>query len=315
MKSTFTIILMGAALLLSSPLLANAVEEPVCTAEHDPAFALRKSVAVLNIAVAQPGEASDMPQLGAEVARYLQQALSAGEAMRVRDGSDYALEGAQINLLGHHDASLPTRLAALARELESQLIVSGRIIDLSRHRVEETPMDTLLGRLPGVSRLRPERRHFALELSVYDGHSGAELLTRRFHTQAEGRVNMSGLRPLSGDFLASDYGRAVGELLGEASERLKRSLSCIPMMARITDIEEKGLRIDDGNGALLRPGDRLRIFHRRYIGVDELGRERFQEEYIGDARVTHSFPRSALLELDDNSRQADLRPGDVARAW
>ncbi len=319
MKTPHTMI---GALLLLAPLLgspqalaSDAAQEPVCRAEHDPAFALRKSIAVLNIAVKHPQEASDMPHLGSEVARYLQQALEADQSMRVRDGSQRDFGQSHINVLGHNDTSLPTQLGTLSKELQSQLIISGRITDLSRYRVDETPVDSLLGRLPLTSGLRPEQRRFALELSVYDGYSGAEILSRHFQTEAKGRVDMSGLRPLTGEFLASDYGRAVSELLQGAAAQLSRSLSCIPMMARITDIDGDSLRINDGNTALLRPGDRLRIFHRRYIGVDGMGRERFQEEYVGDAHVTHIFPRSALLELDDEARLADLRPGDLARAW
>lgn len=290
---------------------AEPSEVPICSPEQNPAFALRKSITILKVAVDHPQDASDMPDLGSAVAQYLQQSLKRGDNMRVRDGSHHYFDSGRITLLGLTDTSLNNQLADLGRELDSQLIVSGRITDLSITSRKKM-MDKIWAYLdPGFG----DTRLFSLELTVHDSYSGAELLHRGYQTQASGTVNMLKMPLFKGRFLDTEYGSAITVLLDNAARELQSSLSCIPMMTTITRLEGTTVQISEGNESLLRPGDRLRLFHRQPAGVDKLGHERFIEEYVSDAIASHIFPDSATLELDDVNAASRLRQGDIARSW
>jgi phage baseplate assembly protein W len=301
-------------LLLLSVIPVQSAESSapvVCRADDNPAFALRKSITILSLAIENPQGAADMPDLGSSVAGYLGQALQQGEEMRVRDGSHHAFDSRRITLLGLVDTRLNAQLAHLGRELDSQLIVSGRITDLSVKAPNNRVKKALTSLVPGFG----ETRIFALELAVYDSYSGTELLRKPYQTQASGTINMLGMQPLKGRFLDTDYGSAISTLLDEAAGELQNALSCIPLMTTITRIEGTTVQIKEGNGSLLRPGDRLRLFHRQPSGIDKLGNEQFIEEYVSDAYASRIFPDSATLELKDAQAASRLRPGDIARAW
>lgn len=290
---------------------AESSATPVCRADDNPAFALRKSITVLNIAVENPQVAADMPDLGTAVAKHLGQALQQRGEMRVRDGSNHAFDSSRLTLLGLVDTRLNAQLTHLGRELNSQLIVSGRITDLS-----VTPRSNIMSRMLGYVLPRlGDSRIFALELTVYDSYSGTELLRKPYQTQASGTINMLGMQPLKGRFLDTDYGRAVSTLLDNTALDLQNALSCIPMMTTIAHIEGTTVQIKEGNESLLRPGDRLRLFHRQPAGIDKLGNEQFIEEYVSDAYASRIFPDSAILELKDAKAASRLRQGDIARAW
>lgn len=299
-------------LLCSTTLLAAPTEEVVlCSPEHDPAFALRKSVAILNMTIEQPQQASDMPGLAKAVSRHLQQALGGDGLLRVRDASSHAFNPQPINLLGLVEGSLAPQLAALGKEFDSQLIIHGTINDLSYIRPQGMVRKVLTSLFPSYQ----ERRLFAMTLTVYDSYSGSELLRHEYRSEAQGKVDMSGLQPLDRNFIASDYGQAVSGLLDTAASELQRAVSCIPLMARISGITEHGLQIADGSEAALRPGDKLKLFHRRATGVDKQGQEQYLEEYVGEGRITRAYPQSAFVELLSPQELRRLVPGDIARAW
>ncbi len=276
----------------------------VCSAKDNPVFALRKSITVLNIAIDNHLDAVDMPTLGGAAAQYLQQALQGSGAMRVKDGSGYYLAESSINLLGQQEAGPEAQLATLSRELNSQFIVTGHIRDIAPPPANK-----------GFLSLQEESRRFSLEITVYDGYLGSVVFQKKFHTEASGQVSMHGLQPLQAPFLATEYGAAVGKLLKEAATRVEQELSCIPLMAEISDIRGLNLHIGIGHDAGLRPGDRMRVFQLRSMGVDRQGRERLEEEYLGYAKITRIHPQAAVMEMEDSALTQQLRPGDLVRSW
>lgn len=268
----------------------------LCGPAQGEMFAYRKKVAVLAIPPQRPLEAADLPGIGGAWSQALQRELDGTGRFLLRDGSGYGLDPR---------GDVAQQIVDAAQRLDAQLVVAGRIVSLDRQsgRVE-------FGQAGAVRHPWREGRVIEVELSLYDGFSGALISRLNHHAEARGQVVNRGHRPLQGDFFQTPLGLAVAELLEQQREALLDEMACLPMMARIVGVQDEQVQIDAGFSSHLAPGDRLTLYQRRpgFGGVGAI------EEAHGTAVVSQVFPETAVLQIEAVS-WPDLRVNGVVRAW
>jgi len=110
-------------------------------------------------------------------------------------------------------------IVKLAREAEAQFLVSGVILDAG---IMEHPgyWGTPIG--------RSSRRYFVVELSVYDGLTGAQLRSFRIENEAHGDVGIGRDKPIgSNRFGLTESGRALNELMGQAATSIASNIKSV----------------------------------------------------------------------------------------
>lgn len=127
------------------------------------------------------------------------------------------LEGSDEFSVGYVEGFLPREessfkqdlIVKLAREANAQFLVSGVILDSG---IMEHPgyLGTPIG--------RSSRRYFVIELSIYDGATGAQLRSFRIKNEAHGEVWIGRDKPIgSNRFGLTKSGRALNELMSHAA--------------------------------------------------------------------------------------------------
>jgi len=274
-----------------------------CDPQQDSAYAYRKKVAVLGFAVNNLLDAVDVPTIGQRYPQELARSLSSDQFVVVDSSSARLFEQT-----ANDDLTTPVRqqVVTLAGNLGVQTLVSGRILDLSVN----TPRNLVTRMVQGIS------RQVDMELAVYDGLSGVLIASERFTGLAKGPMDMT-YRNMGSDFWASNFGQTLQTMMDQQATLIGTALSCLPMQAIITHVDQQGIHFDAGADALLRPGDRLEVIKLVPLAPrgGPMGGDIYQEKRQGSLTVSTVYPNRAVGVLDKKVPQNRLNRGDIVRAW
>lgn len=234
----------------------------------------RSKALMTRIQVLHPAQANDLNAFGEELQSELMRRMDASSRfITQRSGNEMAMQLASNQTEASWD---PEWIRQLARRYSVQFIIGGVVRDTAFEgerydlthgtEVREGERKSTLG-IPGISftqfgfKATPKARYFEMDISVFDGVSGARIATERLQGRVEGEVSMpKNSRFASARFFATDYGQLVDNKLNEAVQWADKSLACIPFSARITRVENGRLYLDAGATSRLQPGDRLQVF-------------------------------------------------------
>mgnify|MGYP000754778745 CR=1 FL=1 len=305
---------------------ALALEEPElrCLASDNVSFSYRKRVAVLPMTLVQRRDAVDIPFIEREFSQALTARLGSEPRLTPYDASSY------YELQPYSERSRlsrpldPDLVRATAQELNTQFVVAGKLLDVSFERTDTHSID-LVSSLKGWKSLAREAyqratdsywRRLNMELSIYDGPSGALIKRQRFSGEANHPINVERHQGLeSHTFWQSDYGQLVDKTLNDQAIMISRALECLPMRAQVSRVDFDVIEINAGLDANLMPGDRLRIFHREPAGRDPQGVPKHRWKYYGGVTIKGVFPLKSIAVLDDGLAPDVIDLGDIVQAW
>ncbi len=295
-----------------------------CRVSDNPGFGYNKRVAVLPMTLVQRRDAVDIPFIEREFSQALTARLGSEPRLTPYDASSYhELQpyGERSRLSRPLD---PDLVRATAQELNTQFVVAGKLLDVSFERTDTHSID-LMSSLKGWKSLAREAyqratdsywRRLNIELSIYDGPSGALIKQQRFSGEANHPINVERHQGLeSHAFWQSDYGQLVDKTLNDQAMMISRALECLPMRAQVSRVDFDVIEINAGLDANLMPGDRLRIFHREPAGRDPQGVPKHRWKYYGGVTIKGVFPLKSIAVLDDGLAPDVIDLGDIVQAW
>lgn len=161
------------------------------------------------------------------------------------------------------------------------------------------------------------KRHFEVELSIYDGVTGTRLMSRRLAEQAQGEVAVGNNKPFgSSIFFETEFGKAANRLIDSAVREIQEALENVPFSAHIIRAEGKKLFFDAGSDSLLKPGDKLVAYaidtqapvaglQGSILGVIERAADM--------ATLTQVNPQFSIGELHEDAEKLGIKAGNIAR--
>lgn len=288
-----------AALLLLFATAAAAAAGPRNCGEERPYI---KRIAALQFRVADARQLADLPELGSAYPLALLEQLRFSGDFATSDGTPYTVE---IPGDPAGESKLIRRVADL---LGAQFVVTGEIRDAGVTGSEA----------PVVSYFFKPKRRLEVHLALYDGYTGTLLNEHRHQMVMSGELRIpEGTPTASAAFYASQYGALVGDLLTREVAALRDDLACLPLAARIVQVDGSEVTIDAGAAAGLRPGDRLTVFRRTIpsqIEIDQGLALENQEMRVANLLLKRVQPRSAVGRLDRELPSTLVAPGDLVRA-
>ena len=303
--------------------IALETSEMRCLAEHNPRFSYRKRVAVLPMELQDRQHAVDMPYVEREYPQVLTQKLN-GAGLLAKDATAYHRLQTHPSHSRLQMPFSPEQIRDTATDLNSQFLITGRLVDLSFDRTKAHAIDLLTGFKPWKKLARQTYegatdsywRQFNVEVTVYDGPSGALIKRQRYRGEANHPVTVAQNYGMDTNvFWQSDYGELVDDLLNQQSDMVARALECLPLRAQVSRVDTDVIEINAGVDSLLMPGDRLRIFHREPAGRDPLGVPKHRWKYYGGVTIVGVFPLKSIAILDEDLAPDVIKLGDIVQAW
>lgn len=222
------------------------------------------------------------------------------------------------NSLFHYQlsqGSLPANATAqqvreLARGADTQLVLSGELLDLAMARPAEALNPNLINRARNATvstlRLNPawdsRQRDFALRLTLFNGITGTPVAYRDYRLR--GAWNPS--RPANTQFgtpgfWESDYGQKIRGIVATAGEEMGETIRCQPLIARLKPHRMGAHQVlEAGFQQGLAPGDRLPLQQLTYRELP--GRYREYRAHMLDSGVRliveEVHPAYSLVRLE-----------------
>ena len=298
-------------------------KEARCLAENNPSFSYRKRIAVLPMELQSRQHAVDIPYVEREYPQVLTERLN-DAGLLARDATAYHRIHVHSQPSRLHSPFTSDQIRDTASRLNAQFLVTGRLVDLSFGKSKTHAIDLVTGLKPWKTLARQTyegatgsyRRQLNIDVSVYDGPSGALIKRKRYRGEANHPVAAQrGYGLESNIFWQSDYGELMADVLDQQSEMISRALECLPMRAQISRVDEDVIEINAGIDSLLMPGDRLRIFHREPAGRDPMGVPKHRWKYYGGVTIMGVFPLKSIAVLDEDLAPDVIKLGDIVQAW
>lgn len=305
-----------------------------CLASDNPSFSYRKRIAVLPMVLQQRQDAVDIPYVEREYSQELVRRLDDVGSLISIDASAYHALNTHSRASRLHSPVTSELIRYTAKDLNAQFLVTGQLLDLSFDRTKTHAIDLVtslrgwkdLGRQTYQGATGSYWRQMNLEISVFDGPSGALLKRKRYtgeanhfisaqRTHGSGRSGAGGVGLDGQRFWQSDYGQLLSQTLDEQAKLITRSLECIPLRAQVSRVDADVIEINTGVDALLMPGDRMRIFHKEPAGRDPQGVPKHRWKYYGAVTIVGVFPLKAVAQLDEGLPPDIISVGDIVQAW
>jgi hypothetical protein len=289
----------------------------------------RKRLAVMPMPLLRRVEAVDMPYIEQEYPRELAYRLAHSGKVIGLDATSAPPEPSYYPLPQSPDSRLyaplnDLQIRQLADRHNAQLLLVGRLLDLSFER-ETAHIGQVISAEKSFQELKRGLfqawrdsywRRFQVEVSLYDGASGALLNRGRFGGEAEHRVTPS-LAPGFGSrgFWRSDYGVLLDKLLTEQVAAIEQAVTCIPLRATVVKVSGNRLEINAGQDAGLQLGDRFALFRRAPAGRDASGQLSYRWQRVSNIALTGVFPLKSTTELHLKEPVHSVKVGDMLQAY
>lgn len=238
--------------------------------------------------------------LGAAVALKLQATFS-------QISTGLTLSEVEPYTLNWHNTDQQIQATKLAQKTDVQYVLAITIDDISVERDQASAFTFWKG--------DQAVRNFAYTLTLLNGASGEELLSKQYHISEAWEFDMTRKLDVNSDeFWRSRYGRAVLQSMQQLAIDLEEFTICEPTMGRILAVNNNQLQINLGKNQKVKAGDTLTLFSMKQI------RDTFGQEYKQfvlhptSLVVTQVFAETATVTSRDRSLLGNIQPNDyVAR--
>ncbi len=256
------------------------------------------AVAVTRFVVDDRTHITDVPDLETTLTNGLIRQLRSLGLTQVIDGSDFFFDA-----VGARQSRLkPETAVNLASRLQSQLILLGRIrsAQVTDYRWANTEM------------VRQSERLLDLQVQLFDGFDGRFIATIEHKESIQGdhlRRNPSHLSSL-GQPEANLFDRLHGKALKKLALKIKNTVSCTPLRARIIKVgQNDDIYVDIGGENRIHVGDKVRLLKRSRMESGDLPR-RYFARYLVATEVSAVFSDFSVLRYPSSELVQELLPGD-----
>lgn len=207
--------------------------------------------------------------------------------------------------IGHSGSAI----LRMARLNDAQFVLSGVIRDFKVESTEYTRGAGILAQFKWALRDIAARRSVGIDVYLHDGYTGALLFQQRYNDTILGDIYLpSGYTVGSERFEANPAGHAISGIVHMASQDIGQFLTCYPLAARVTQVNNNQVTIAAGAQDRIRVGERLLIFAAGFTHTAGLG----FNETLGLLTINAVGPTLATGTLDD--QHGVVRPGDWVRS-
>jgi hypothetical protein len=239
-------------------------------------------------------------KLGAAAALKLQEIFS-------QISTTLTLSDVEPYTLNWHNTNQQIQASKLAQKTDVQYVLAVTIDDISVERNQANAFKFWQG--------EQAVRNFAYTLTLLNGASGEELMTKQYRTSDAWEFDMTRKLDVNSDqFWRSRYGRAILKSMQTSAIDLEEFAVCEPTMGRILAVANNQLQINLGKNQKVKAGDTLTLFSVKQIR-DSFGQEYKQFILHPTALVvTQVFAETATVTSRDRSLLANIQANDyVAR--
>ncbi|MFL0798268.1 MAG: hypothetical protein K6L73_12355 [Cellvibrionaceae bacterium] len=295
-----------------------------CQAKTEPQYLYRKRVGVVAFNVNDHKSAADLPFIERDYAKALFESLDRDRFILTDAIHTRLLEKKDAGA-GYDVPSVEDQIVSLAKELNVQFIVAGKIVDVSTYE-GKTDIGRLFQGLPHLGVVDPKRffrkvdgdgRQLVVELQIYDGLNGTSVYRDIFPVAIDGEyLKHTNVAMRHASFLTKgEFGEAAVEMLEKQAFVIADELTCLPMASTIRRVNKALVHINVSVENKIIPGDRFKVFRRVVIGTNPSGQYEFDFEYHGHLTVTRVGPTKSMGILDRGFSAYELNPGDIVQAW
>ncbi len=302
----------------------NLPDQDSCQAKTEPQYLYRKRVAVVAFNVNDHKSAADLPFIERDYAKALFESLDRDRFI-LTDATHTRLLEKKDASAGYDVPTVEEQIVSLAKELNVQFIVAGKIVDVSTYE-GKTDIGRLFQGLPHLGVVDPKRffrkvdgdgRQLVVELQIYDGLNGTSVYRDIFPVAIDGEyLKHTNVAMRHASFLTKgEFGEAAVEMLEKQAFVVADELTCLPMVSTIRRVNKALVHINISVENKIIPGDRFKVFRRVVIGTNASGQYEFDFEYHGHLTVTRVGPTKSMGILDRGFSAYELNPGDIVQAW
>lgn len=194
----------------------------------------------------------------------------------------------------------PTRIQMIAQDTGSHYIIGGVINDLTATIKQKVLRDDVIN------------RQFALEIQVFDGKTGSEILRRNYREVASWPfAKTSQVDTRSARFWASTYGQMLLRVSRNIMLDLESEISCKITLPEVVAKFGQTVSIDLGRIHGVKEGDKLQLWHTgSFIDQNGLPRNKVSQSDI-TLTVSRVYEKNAELTVDQPELASSIQIGDV----
>lgn len=194
----------------------------------------------------------------------------------------------------------PTRIQMIAQDTGAHYIIGGVINDLTATIEQKVLRDDVIN------------RQFALEMQVFDGKTGSEILRRNYREVASWPfAKTSQVDTRSARFWASTYGQMLLRVSRNIMLDLESEISCKITLPEVVAKFGQTVSIDLGRIHGVKEGDKLQLWHTgSFIDQNGLPRNKVSQSDI-TLTVSRVYEKNAELTVDQPELASSIQIGDV----
>jgi len=259
-----------------------------------PAARYKKKIGVVQFDVLKREQVQDLPNIEHELPKELIRRLENTDRFIGINATQY--------LFSNQNRGLPTNdsriYVQIAEKIGAQIVISGIIRDMGVHR-----------------KWFSAYRRIELDLSLYDGISGAKIASHRYSENVKDSDYLSLNTTLFSNtlFSHSHFGLALSQIINRQIEMIEHDLDQIPFSARVIQSDGKTITLNAGSLSHVQVGDSLMTYRLDpdplyAINDHLLG---FVETPVATIDIHQVQPHFAIGKLE--TKKAKLYPGDIVR--
>lgn len=262
------------------------------------AASFAKNLATTQFLLAQPRQAQDgqIHGLSAVLPARLQHILDQHTATTSLTAiSDYVVDWRR--------ARVQDQAPTLARQTDTQFVLAATVTDVSIQRPDSAGW--------AFWQSNTATRQFALQLAVYDGMHGGQLLNQRYTLTAPWQFDKFAQVDVHSEaFWRSAYGEAVDAELRRAAHDVAAALACQPATGRVLQVSNQQAQISLGRAQGLQVGDELYLYQTKQVYSGSGDTYLQYSLYPGKVTVTAAYANSATVSPSDDGLLLNIQPND-----
>ncbi len=252
----------------------------------------KKTILIGDLALMSPQQAvmGQLYDIGTDYAQVLSKQLS-------QQSKSFASVGTTEYAIGKDH---PERIKMIAQDTAAQYILRGNITDMTATISQTSGGDESIN------------RQFALEMEVYDGKTGNQIMTHNYREVAHWPFpKTSQIDTRSARFWASTYGEMLLRLSRKVMLDLESDLSCKITLPEVVVKRGDLVMMDLGRKHGVEVGDKLHLWHTGSF-IDQHGTPRNKVTRSDIAlTVTRVYENEAELSADQPDLASSIQIGDV----
>lgn len=261
----------------------------------------KKKIIATPFHIRTPYQANDIDEISTGFPRELLLRLENSNKFLTKISSYVSSDGANGP---SQDDNAIKRIATL---YNSQFVISGELLNAGN-----------LDKGGYLSFLQTNKRPFEIEIYIHDGLTGALISRHRIGKFAEGEVIVGRDKPFaSAQFLSTNYGRIVNEVIDAGVELISKDLEKLPFAAKVIQVAGDKIFLDAGSTSFIAPGDQMVAYHvKRALPLGGLGPNGdygVVETPVTTVTVVQVQPLFSICKVSLEATNSMIEVGDIVR--